>query len=370
VSAARKVWRIGWRVGICALLLAWIFQIIFYNEGRVAFQANGQNWGALTRWDRLRISWQYGPSGLLETLTSIDLKYLLLSIFLMGALLFVSMLRWQVILKVHGLAMPLLRTTEISLIAHFFNSFLLGSVGGDLLKAYYVARETHHKKTEAVVTVLADRVVGLFSMLLLACILIIPNLTLLFSTPRLKTVVWLILAMTLACAGFIVVSFWGGVSKTIPQARVLLRKLPKGEMIERAIDAFREFGRDRTFFLRVLPVALCANVICILHFLALLRGFHLSVPIIPLSAIVLIVTCISTLPITPSGLGVRENLYVWMLAVPGLNIPPAEALLVSLVGYGTSLFWSAIGGFVYLLQREKEHLEEIATEAAAPSRVE
>jgi uncharacterized protein (TIRG00374 family) len=365
VSAARKVWKISWRVGICALLLAWIFQIIFYNEGRVAFQALGQDWNALTRWERFRISWQYGPSGLLHTLASMDLKFLLLSILLMGVLLFVSMLRWQVILNVHGLAMPLLRTTEISLIAHFFNSFLLGSVGGDLLKAFYVARETHHKKTEAVVTVLADRVVGLFSMLLLACILMFPNASLLFSTPRLKTVVWLILAMTVACAAFIVISFWGGVSKTIPKARILLRKLPKGEMFERAIDAFREFGRDRTFFLRVLPVALFANLICILHFLTLLWGFHLEVPIVPLSGIVLIVTCISTLPITPSGLGVRENLYVWMLAVPAINIPPAEALLVSLVGYGTSLFWSAIGGFVYVAQREKEHLEEITAEANA-----
>jgi hypothetical protein len=45
---------------------------------------------------------------------------------------------------------------EISLVAHFFNSFLLGSTGGDLMKAYYAARETHHKKTEAVMTVFAD----------------------------------------------------------------------------------------------------------------------------------------------------------------------------------------------------------------------
>ena len=52
--------------------------------------------------------------------------------------------------------------------AQFFNAFLLGSTGGDLLKAYYAARETHHRKTEAVVTVLVDRLIGLFSMLALA----------------------------------------------------------------------------------------------------------------------------------------------------------------------------------------------------------
>jgi uncharacterized protein (TIRG00374 family) len=366
VSAARKIWKISWRGAVCALLLGWIFQAIFYNEARVSFQP-ADAWMKLTRWERFRMAWEHGPRGLLDTLTSMDPKFLVLSIVLMGALLFISMLRWQVILKVHGLGMPLLRTTEISLIAHFFNSFLLGSVGGDLLKAFYVARETHHKKTEAVVTVLADRVVGLFSMLLLACLLMLPNSELLFSSPKLKTVAWLILAMTGGCAAFIVISFWGGVSKTFPQARTLLRRLPKGEMFEKAIDAFREFGRDRMFFPRVLPVAIFANLICVLHFETLLWGFQLHLPFIPLAAIVLIVTCISTLPITPSGLGVRENLYVWMLAVPGLNIPPAKALLVSLVGYATSLFWSAAGGAVYFSQREKEHLREIEDETTDPA---
>src|SRR5690606_23958115 len=143
--------------------------------------------------------------------------------------------------------------------------------------------------------------------------------------------------------------FWGGVSRGIPSARAWLRKLPKGEVIERSVEAFREFGRDRTFFLRVLPVSMLSKVVCIFHFHVLLRGFGLEAPLLALAVIVPIVTCISTLPITPSGLGVRENLYVLMLAA--VTIPPAEALLVSLIGFGTSLFWSAIGGFVYLTVR-------------------
>jgi uncharacterized protein (TIRG00374 family) len=100
---------------------------------------------------------------------------LILSFILMGATIMTGVIRWQTVLKVHGLDMPLQRTTQISLIAHFFNSFLLGSVGGDVLKAYYVARETHHKKTEAVVTVLVDRIIGMFSLLLFACVMLPPN---------------------------------------------------------------------------------------------------------------------------------------------------------------------------------------------------
>jgi glycosyltransferase 2 family protein len=359
VSAGRKAWKVAWRLGVCLLLLAWIFQLIFYNEGRLAYEKAGKDWHALTRGERFNVAWSYGPSGLLETLSSMDPKYLVLSVMLMGVILFLGVIRWQIILNVHGLKMRLSRSTEISLIAHFFNSFLLGSVGGDLLKAYYVARETHHKKTEAVVTVAVDRVVGLFSMLLLACLMMLPNLQFITATPQIRMVTWIILLMTIGCAGFMVVAFWGGISKGVPRAREWLRKLPKGDVFERTLGAFREFGKDRWFILRVLPVSMIANVVCILHFLVLLWGFHLKVPVLALAVIVPIVTCISTLPITPSGLGVRENLYVLTLAAPGLDVPPAEALLVSLVGYATSLFWSAIGGFVYATVRKKEHLEEI-----------
>ena len=360
MTRGKQIWRVAWRVAVCLLLLAWIFQAIFWNEGKIAWEQAGSDWESLTRWERLEVAWTEGPPGLWRTLQMMQPAYLALSIVLMGAILFLGVLRWQIILRVHGLGLPLGRTSEISLIAHFFNSFLLGSVGGDLLKAFYVARETHHKKTEAVITVAADRIIGLFSLLLVACLMMIPNRDILVFNTTTKTATWLILGMTAGCAGFITLSFWGGISRGIPSAREWLRKLPKGAVVERSLEAFREFGRDKTFFLRVLPISMLMNVVCIFHFLVLLWGFGLSAPLLALAVIVPMVTSISTLPITPSGLGVRENLYVLMLAA--VAIPPAEALLVSLIGFGTSLFWSVIGGFVYLTVKDKEHLTEIAEE--------
>jgi uncharacterized protein (TIRG00374 family) len=365
VTTLRKVWNVSWRVGVGVLLLGWIFQSIFWNEGQIAYKSLGRNWDALSRWERLHVAWSYGPQGLWNTLTSMDPRYLALSVLLMGVILLIGIIRWQMILNVHGLNVRFWRTSEISLIAHFFNSFLLGSVGGDVLKAYYVARETHHKKTEAVVTVAVDRLIGLFSMLLLACIMMPFNWDLLMSQKSFEAVVGFILVMTLGCAGFIFVCFWGGVSRGIPKARTWLRKLPKGQTLEQSIEAFREFGRDRTFFLRVLPVSMLANLVCILHFMTLIWGFHLDAPLLAIAVVVPIVTCISTLPITPSGLGVRENLYVLFLAASSIKIPYAQALLISLIGFGTSLFWSIIGGFIYMTVKDREHLVEIEESSAA-----
>jgi glycosyltransferase 2 family protein len=361
-SAAKKIWQITWRIGVCLLLLAWIFQAIFYDEGRQAWVEMGRDWESLTRVERFQIALRYGPPSIWQTLRSMENGPLALSLILMGATIFVGVIRWQIVLKVHGLDMPLMRTTQISLIAHFFNSFLLGSIGGDVLKAYYVARETHHKKTEAVVTVLVDRILGMFSLLLFACIMLAPNWSLI-SNPGLRAIIGLMVAMTAGCAVMMFLFFRGGLSKRFPKARDYLKRLPKGEMLERSLEAFREFGRNRRFWWEIIPVCLLSNLIIVLHFLSLTWGFRLHVSPIALAEIVPTVTSISALPITPSGLGVRENLYVLMLAAPGVNVEASTALLLSLVGYATSLAWSIIGGLVYLTQREKQHLEEIEKES-------
>jgi uncharacterized membrane protein YbhN (UPF0104 family) len=76
-----------------------------------------------------------------------------------------------------------------------------------------------------------------------------------------------------------------------------------------------------------------------------------------LFVIVPIIFCISALPITPNGLGVRENLFVLMLAV--IAVPRTAALSVSLLASAEGLFWSLVGGVIYMGLRDNEPLAEI-----------
>jgi uncharacterized membrane protein YbhN (UPF0104 family) len=52
---------------------------------------------------------------------------------------------------------------RLGLIGCYFNTFLPGSVGGDILKAAFIARE-QNRRTAAVATVLMDRAVGLWGL--------------------------------------------------------------------------------------------------------------------------------------------------------------------------------------------------------------
>jgi len=367
VSAARKYWKTGWRLAICALLMSWILHTIFQNEGRLAWEQQGHSWSQLSRSQQWQAAWLYGPRELWHTLALVDSTSMLLSIVFMGLTILLGVVRWRMVLRVHGIELTSGRATEISLVAHFFNSFLLGSTGGDLLKAYYAARETHHKKTEAVVTVAVDRLLGLFAMLVFACAMMLPNLALLQVHKRLAALAAFVLLMTIGCGLAIGLSFWGGVSRLWPKSRARLRKLPKGELLEQCLDACREFGRRRGFILRTLGLSMLLNMISVCQFLAVAHGLNLNISPMALFVIVPMITCVSALPITPSGLGVRENLYVLMLAAPEIQVPATSALSLSLLAYAGNLFWSLVGGIVYAMLKERHQLAEVAQADGAAS---
>jgi uncharacterized protein (TIRG00374 family) len=354
-------------VGFCLALLLWIFHSIFLNEGRMAAQESGLDWAGLDRARQWKLAWTRGPQELWQTLCLIHPWALLLSLLLVGLALWVGVVRWRIVLEAQGLHLPLGRATRITFVAQFFNSFLLGSTGGDLIKAYYAARETHHKKTEAVTTVFVDRLVGLWAMLLFAGLMMAPNYALLRASRDLGLPSLFILAMLGGLSVVLGVAFWGRVSRTFPRARDYLRRLPKGELLERALDSCRQFGKQKSFLAKTIALSLFVNVLWVLQVLILGRGLDLQIAPMALCVIVPVIFCISALPITPNGLGVRENLFVLMLAV--IEVGRTAALSVSLIVSAEGLFWSLVGGLIYVGLREKEHLGEVTREEAGAKEV-
>jgi len=162
-------------------------------------------------------------------------------------------------------------------------------------------------------------------------------------------------------SGVLGAAFWAGLSKRFPRARHWLRKFPKGDLLERSLDSCRHFGRSRGFLAKAIGLSLLVNVFCVLQLMLLSAGMDVTISARAWMVIVPMIFCISALPITPSGLGVRENLFVLMLAVPetGLGVPKNIALSLSLLAYAGSLFWSLAGGIVYLSLKKKQHLEEV-----------
>ena len=348
--------RLTLKLGVCLVLVAWILLVIFAGEAEMQL---GKDWGALSFAEKLRESWTIGPAGLWKTISGMSLGWLLVSLVFMGATIFIGVVRWRLVLAVQGFRLSLGRAAGISLVAHFFNSFLLGSTGGDLLKAYYAAAETAHKKAEAVTTVIVDRLLGLFAMLLFVSLMALANWDVVMSQKRFMAVMLVVLGMLFVSGLVVVLSFWAGPTGARLKVKALLAKLPKGDVLVRCIEACHAFGENPGFLPRVLGWSMLLSLACVLQIVALGLGlglpmgehFHVLLLIVPA------IICISALPITPSGIGVRENLYVWLLSATAIGIEAKAALSLSLLAFAGSLLWSLIGGAAYLTFRSRHSLD-------------
>jgi uncharacterized protein (TIRG00374 family) len=89
--------------------------------------------------------------------------YFLLA-FLAGVIgLLITLLRWFILVRAVDLPFRLYDALRLGFIGIFFSTFLPGSVGGDIFKAYFLARE-QNRRTVAVATVIMDRAIALWAL--------------------------------------------------------------------------------------------------------------------------------------------------------------------------------------------------------------
>ncbi len=77
---------------------------------------------------------------------------------------FIQYFRWYFLVRALDLPFTKRNAIRLGLVGTFYNVFLPGSVGGDLVKAYFIAKDHAERKAAAVSTVVADRLVGLFGL--------------------------------------------------------------------------------------------------------------------------------------------------------------------------------------------------------------
>ncbi|MHC4659819.1 MAG: lysylphosphatidylglycerol synthase transmembrane domain-containing protein [Planctomycetota bacterium] len=92
-----------------------------------------------------------------------------LGLYWLGQVLFV--LRWRLLLKVQSVDISIWAGLKLHLLGLFYNNCLPSSIGGDLLRAWYVTKHTDgDRRVGAALTVFVDRIIGLIGTLLIASI--------------------------------------------------------------------------------------------------------------------------------------------------------------------------------------------------------
>lgn len=88
-----------------------------------------------------------------------------LGIFTLGQI--IVALRWWLLLRTQSIFINFSAAVRLHFLGLFYNNFMPGSVGGDLIRAWYVTKHTE-KGFEAALSVFVDRVIGFLSTLIIA----------------------------------------------------------------------------------------------------------------------------------------------------------------------------------------------------------
>lgn len=95
---------------------------------------------------------------------------LALGFSLLGLSTLVTFIRWYYLVRAQDLPFEIKDAMRLGLIGCFFNTFLPGSVGGDVVKAAGIARG-QKRRTVAVATVIMDRIIALWAMIMMIALL-------------------------------------------------------------------------------------------------------------------------------------------------------------------------------------------------------
>jgi hypothetical protein len=286
-------------------------------------------------------------------LRTVDAGWLVASFLCFAPALLIVSWRWRMLLGVHGVHLRFWRVFELTMIGQFFSAFLVGTTGGDVIKIFYAARAFPQRKAAVAFTVIVDRIIGLVALLLFGVALSFTQLPLLFSQnqTRAATATFYLFAVggvaasVLACLGPFVMQHQA--------LRSLVKRLP---LVHRGASLFMAYEHTaRAIGTNILAMAgsVPAQISVTLMGYCILRAMHLHPPLLAFCSVLAIVNMLIALPLSISGLGVREGLFIMFFAL--FHIDKEHAVAFSLTYFGLNLIWSAAGGPFYFLYRHETH---------------
>ncbi len=241
-----------------------------------------------------------------------------------------------------------------------------GAVGGDLVKAYLVARAAGQRKAEAVATVIIDRVIGLLAMIVLTAGVMAVFLPFFLQHPATRAALWLCGGALGGAVGFFLLAF----RQDLFARWVLFRRLEEqtriGRILSRVYRAFRLCLTHPGLLFLTSLLSLANHVAFVGCAWLLGRALRIPLAFLDYLRIFPVINAVAAIPVTPGGLGTREGMSVFLLGA--VHVPATSAMALSLLLYGVVLIWSLIGGLVYVSylyaygSRLREDLNRLAEE--------
>ncbi|OPY03894.1 MAG: hypothetical protein A4E61_00974 [Syntrophorhabdus sp. PtaB.Bin184] len=263
--------------------------------------------------------------------------------------------RWYYLLLWQGITTTFKAVLRINCIGMFFNSFMPGALGGDLVKAFYIAKDNRSRKVGAVMTILIDRIIGFQAIIIVAFVALFFNHKIMMSNHQLQVLAFAI-AFYIACSFVAAACVFSKRVKNLfisIGVKKLVYRLPKKEFLLKTYDAFHVYAHQKTRLLKAVGITILIDILNIYMFYVIGRDMGENVVSLTsyLTAIPIGILMLS-LPVAPAGIGVGQvafyNLFLWFGARSG-SIGATIVTVYQMIAISLSLSFV----FVYLGNRKE-----------------
>jgi glycosyltransferase 2 family protein len=250
-----------------------------------------------------------------------------------------SALRWYLFIRATNEPVGFSRVFGTTLIGIFFSLFLPTMVGTDLGRMYELSRG-QKDKVSVVSTVVLDRLMGLVTLVLMALVAVIigvdftgelPVNELVIGAAALMLVGWLVFFNRALMYRF----SWVLAMPLVKQFDPTIRSL---------YNTLHFLQSQPRLLLSTFVVSLLNQFTEVVSVILIAMALGVQVPIVHFFVFMPIVWLVTMIPISISGLGLREGAFAFFFTQVGVT--GAEAVAISLIFYFYSVVVGVIGGLL------------------------
>lgn len=315
----------------------------------------------------VRVPFPLVQAGLGHMLQTAKPEFLWAAMLIFPLTFLITGLRWHLLLKALDIHLGLARAFIINMVGAFYNTFMPGSTGGDVLKAYYAAKQTH-LRTRAVMSVIVDRAIGLLALITLGGAMA----ALQWQEQATRQIAVIAAGVIgILTAGMIV--FYTAWLRRATGLGFVLRRLPMQTQVNKAIETMEIYRRRPWLVTGALVGSLPVHMTVVVS--AMFAGMAFDLPLRPQQywVIVPVIVLAGSIPISPQGAGVMEFFAILLTRPHGCTVAQAFALTMSI--RIVQISWNLTGGIFVLragyhaptAKEQAEQEEEEQSKSQAPN---
>lgn len=277
----------------------------------------------------------------------------------------IGVLKWQILVRAQDIHASFRALLSYSLMGLFFGNILPSNIGGDVIRAYDLARVTKGREEAAAISVLVDRLMGLFAFFSAAVVTAFLATLMLAQAQTLERIEVVTVIMASAFMALCAALFSRRVAqrtKFIFEIGPLQKLKPTAQNVYRALQVYRfRYGALAA------NVLLSMAIVVITAFVWYLIGLAVGITNVSFFTYLLfnpLIAFLLLIPISFNGLGAKEAIVIFFFGLVG--VPEANALAMSLLFHVIIVVTSLPGGFVWFSKRRQTADDKLhATDTAS-----